>query len=462
MEEKVINRLKEIVGDEWVVTALEQKERYLQDETEPLLKLEPNKESVVVKPENSNEISRIMKLANEEKVPVIARGGGTGVVNGAVPIQPSIVISLERFNKIIEVDEDNLMVTCEAGVTLRDLLDRLNQVEGLFFPVHPGDEGAQIGGMVATNAGGVRAIRHGIMRNHVKGLEVVLPTGEILNLGGKLIKNVAGYETLHFMVGSEGTLGIITKVILRLYPEPKYSATLLFSFDDRKEAIKIVPQILKKGLDPLAIEYIDREMAELSAKQLGLTWPAKKGKVDIMVILSEFKENDLYDKSVAIDEIAKEFNCVDSIIAETKKDQEDILAIRSNIYEATKHLIVDALDMAVPPANIADFMEDLDSIYKKYGLSFSAYGHAGDGNIHTYVYKVNGEKPAYYEETLEEFYKAAVKYGGTMSAEHGTGKLRKKYLHLQFSDKEIELWKGIKKVFDPNGILNPGTIVDIM
>lgn len=460
MKTEIIEGLKQIIGEDWVLTSLDQTKGYLYDETEELMRPKAAEDSIVVKPSTTEEIAEIMKYANKELIPVVPRGGGTGLCGGAIPIETSIILSDERLSKIIEIDEDNLMATCEAGVTLADLLEKLKEYDNLFFPIHPGDEGAHIGGMVVENAGGAKAVRHGIMRNHVKGLEVVLPTGEIVNLGGKLIKNNSGLDLLHLMIGSEGILGIVTKATLKLYPEPKYSGTLLISFDNRRDAIGVVPKILQSGIIPLAIEYMERDIALESAAHIGEKWPAEEGSVDVIVMLSEDKEDDLYEKSEVIVELCEKHNAVYTMIAETAKEQRSILTVRSNVYTAVVHDAADALDMAVPVASIPDFMNDIFALADKYGARTPAVGHAGDGNIHNFIMLEKGERPTYFDELKDAMYRTAVKYGGTITAEHGIGKTRVPNLAIQLSQKEIELIRGIKKVFDPNGILNPGTIID--
>lgn len=460
MRKEVIEKLKAIVGEDWVVVDPTMTQGYLYDETEELLRPSAATDSIVVKPKDPQEIAAIMKLANEELVPVVPRGGGTGLCGAAIPTQTSIILTDERLNKIIEVDDQNMMVTCESGVTLAMLIEEMNQHDSLYFPVHPGDEGAHLGGMVVENAGGARAIRHGIMRNHIKALEVVTPTGEIINLGGKLIKNNTGLDLLQLMIGSEGILGIVTKLTLKLYPREKFTGTLLISFDTREDCISVVPKILQAGIVPLAIEYMERDIAIESAEHLGETWPATQGKVDLIVILSEAKEDDLYEKSEMIVEICEAHNALDSLIAESAKEQHSILAVRSNVYTAVVHDAADALDMAVPIASIPAFMNEIFDIADKYGARTPAVGHAGDGNIHNFIMRENGEMPSYYEDIKVEMYQTAVKYGGTITAEHGTGKTRKENIALQLSQAEIDLIKGIKRVFDPNNVLNPGTIID--
>ncbi|MHC6180083.1 FAD-binding oxidoreductase [Clostridium sp. JNZ X4-2] len=460
MKNKIIEDLKKIVGNDWVIDKLSQMENYLNDETESLIRLNPPKDCVVVKPSSPEEISHILKYANEFLIPVVPRGGGTGVCGAAVPLKPSIILSLERLNRIIELDEKNLMITVEAGATLSDLLESLNKQDKLFFPIHPGDEGAQIGGMVMENAGGTKAVKHGIMRNHVKSLEVVLPTGEIVTLGGKLIKNNMGYDLLNMMIGSEGTLGVITKVTLKLYAKNDYTGTLVISFNTRRDACDSVPKILQEGITPLAVEYMDRFISQKAAEHLGTIWPANKGSVDLMFMLDGKTEDELYSGSEKIVEICEKHNAVDSIIAETSKEQKELLDIRSNAYTPFKEYVADGLDMAVPPSSVPDFFDDITLLAEKYNTTIPAVGHIADGNIHNFIMSDNGTLPVYYEKFKQEMYKIALKYGGTITAEHGTGKTRKKYMPLQFTPREIEIMKGIKRAFDPNEILNPGTIID--
>jgi len=360
----------------------------------------------------------------------------------------------------VEFDDKNIMVTVEAGVTLEGLLEIMKEHDNLFFPVHPGDEGAQIGGMVVENAGGVRAVKHGIMRNHIKGVEVVLPTGELVNLGGKLIKNNMGYDLLHMMIGSEGTLGIVTKATLKLYAKNPNIGTLLVSFNSAEEASDVVPKILQAGITPLAIEYMDREVALESADHIGQAYPASEGSVDLMFILDEATEDELYEKCERIVGMCEENGAVDSLIAETTKEQRALLEIRSNVYTAYKENIADALDIAVPSGAVPDMLKDIDKIAKKYNTISPAVGHIADGNVHNFLMLDNGKIPEYLDDMRNEMYDAAISYGGTVTAEHGTGKTRKIHMEQQYTAREIEIMQNIKKAFDPNGIFNPGTIVD--
>jgi len=457
MKSKISENLKKIVGNDWVVDDADKIRSYIMDETEQAIAPIPCYDCIVVKPSNTEEISQILKYANTENVIIVARGGGTGCVGAAVPIKPSIILSMERLNKIIDVDDNNMMVECEGGVTLLALGERFKKHDSLFFPLHPGDEGAQVGGMVVQNAGGVRAVRHGVMRNQIKGLEVVLPTGEIIKTGGKLMKDNTGYDLTHLMIGSEGTLGIVTKAILKLYPKSTNTGSLLVSFNDKKSAVEVGPKILRKGITPLAIEYLERGFMLKSAEDLGLEWPAKKGIVDLYFILDEPTEDALYDISSKIVEICEQNGAVDSLIAETAKEQRTILEIRSHGYPCVKSQVVDILDVAVPVSNIIHYMNGIEELSIKYSVEMPSFGHLGDGNIHNFIMTETGEKPNGYNELSEEIYELAVKLGGTITAEHGVGKIRNNRLHIQYSEKHLEIMRGIKNVFDPNNILNPGT-----
>jgi len=452
-----VEELQRIVGEDWVVTKREQMESYLVDETAPAVRPEPADNVVVVKPGSSQEISEILKLANREKVPVFPRGGGTGLCGGAIPTKDGIVLSLERLDKIEEVDKENLMVVAQAGVTLADLLKAVEDVD-LLFPPHPGDEGAQVGGLVACNAGGTRAVKYGVIRNYVKGLEVVLPTGEIVNMGGKLLKDNTGLDLMHLLIDSEGILGIITKVIFRLYPKFAGTATLVVSWDDRHAAINTVPKILQSGVIPMAIEYVERDVMEWSAKNLGLKWPPAKGKAHLIIIVTGASEDDVYFQCEQISNVCQKYNAVDTLIAERREEQAEILKMRSELYSAMKARVADYPDVTVPPANIGKLFDAIDEIAERYGTTIHTFGHAGDGNLHPNL-MVDLVDRGILKEVKREVYQAAVDLGGVITGEHGVGKIRLGELDLCLDEKSRELMTGIKKLFDPNNILNPGTAI---
>lgn len=456
---KIVEYLTDIVGSDWIVTELEQKLPYFYDEIEYTVRPKANENSIVIKPNNTKQVAAILKYANNNKIPVVVRGGGTGLCGGVTPIKESIIISMERMKKIIEIDEKNMMATLEAGVTLFELLEELDKHDGIAFPVHPGDEGAQVGGMVATNAGGARAVRHGIMRNHIKGIEAVFPNGEVLHLGGKLLKDNSGYNIMNMIIGSEGTLAVITKVILRLYPEEKYSATIAAAFESIYEASNAVLDIIKSGVSPLAVEYQDKHLNLGTAEHLGLNWPLDSGMGDLLIILSEKSEEHLYYACEIIDKICDKHNALKVVYAGSKKEQSELLEIRSGSYEIIKDIIVHSFDMAVPPASIPEFMKGLRELVESYGTTTNLLAHIADGNTHNDIVMKDGRIPEYAEELKDKMYDLCFKYGGTITGEHGIGKLRTEDIKKQKPAYELEIMRQIKGIFDPNNILNPGAVI---
>ncbi len=451
----IVEKLRGIVGGEWVITEEERMVDYLTDETASEVRPQPASELVLVKPADSQEVSRILALANDERIPVFPRGGGTGLCGGAIPTENGIILSLERMNKI-HVDKDNLMAVAEAGVTLGELLGKVEE-EGLFFPPHPGDESAQVGGLVACNAGGSRAVKYGIMRNYIKGMEAVLPTGDVLSMGGKLLKDNTGYDLMHLIIGSEGTLAIITKAVLRLFPPVAASATMIIPYDNRHDAINTVPQILQSGIIPLAIEYMDRGMVEISAEHLGMEWPSQTGTGYLMIIVDGTSQQEVHSLCEKISAICERHHGLEPVVGQTKKEQDRVLKIRSNIYPALKRDLSDTLDIAVPPANMGKIMDAIDKVAERFGTSIPTLGHAGDGNLHPFLMKdFLGEAGGNLKEAKRAIYKETVKLGGVMTAEHGVGRVRIPDLDIFLDKKKMELMRGIKRVFDPNGILNPG------
>jgi glycolate dehydrogenase FAD-linked subunit len=453
------DKLKTIVGQRWVITDKKRMIDYLTDETAATVRPKPAKKLILVKPASAREVSKILKLANREKMPVFPRGGGTGLCGGAIPTENGIILSLERL-KGIEIDKDNLMAIAEAGVTLKELTEKVEEAS-LFFPPHPGDESAQVGGLVACNAGGSRAVKYGVMRSYVKGLEVVLPTGEILRLGGELLKDNTGYDLMHLIIGSEGTLAVITSVILRLYPKVAASATMIVPYDNRNDAINSVPKILQSGIIPLAAEYMDRLVVEISAASLGMEWPCKAGTGYLMFIVEGRNEEEVHLQLERISEICQGYHGLEPVIGETEKEQDKVLKIRSNIYSATKRgLVADALDVAVPPASMGKLMDAIDRIANEFGTVIPMVGHVGDGNLHPTLIKSLADGGLQnLKKAKREIYKEALKLGGTLTAEHGVGKIRIPDVDIFLDEKKLELMRGIKEVFDPNGILNPGCTI---
>jgi len=455
VDRRIIDDLERIVDKAHVVTNRDQMQNYLIDETPAPVRPEPAIDLVLVRPANAQQVSAVLQLANKHGIPVFPRGGGTGLVAGAIPTQNGIVLSMERMNRV-EIDKKNMMAVAEAGVTFGRLLEAANEF-ALFFPPHPGDENAQLGGLVATNAGGSRAVRYGVMRNHVRGLEVVLPTGEILSLGGRLHKNNVGYAFMHLMTGSEGTLAVITKVILQLYPRSEATATIILPYDNRHDAISSVPKILQDASTPLAIEFVERDLMEMTAKHLGENWPVNIGNCFLIVIVAEPSRDQALSESAKIAEICRQNGALEPFYAESKRDQDRILRIRSNIFSALKSETVDILDVAVPISELARVIDSITEIATRENILLPVFGHAGDGNLHVHIMKRRSGMPGYAEALRDEIYRIAIEAGGVITGEHGIGKIRTEKLQASLTDKEIQLMKSIKRVFDPKNLLNPGT-----
>lgn len=455
MNTDILKRLENIVGKNHVVTDRDMMQNYMVDESVEFVRPKHASDLVLVKPANAQEVSEVLRLANANGVPVFPRGGGTGLAGGAAPTHNGIILAMERMNRI-EIDKENLMAVAEAGVTLETLLNTATGA-GLFFPLHPGDETSHVGGLVATNAGGARAVRHGVMRNYVKGLEVVLPSGSILRLGGKLHKNNVGYDIMQLLIGSEGTLAVVTKVILRLLPMFGATATLILPYNSRNEALACVPRMLRDGGLPLALEYVERNLMERTARNLGENWPVKSGDCYLIVIMAESTKEQLLSESLRIAQICQQMGSLEPLFVEPRKEQDRILRIRSNIYPALKSETADILDVTVPTSELAKLMAAVDELAKREGIWLPVFGHAADGNLHIHIMKAKDGGTEHVERLRKEIYKIAIELGGAITGEHGVGKIRTKDLESCIAEKEIEIMRDIKKIFDPNNILNPGT-----
>ncbi|WP_455367657.1 FAD-binding oxidoreductase [[Eubacterium] cellulosolvens] len=456
--DQIIQELKAVVGNENIIIDKEELQGYSHDEMAPDIAIiqEPD---IVVRPKDVNQISKIMKLANKNQIPVTPRGAGTGLSGGAVPVYGGIVLTLEKLNRILEVDEDNLMMTVEAGVPFLEIYNTLKE-STLFFPPHPGDESAQIGGAAATNAGGARTVKYGVIRDFVKGAEVVLPDGRVITVGGKLMKNNTGYNLLHLLLGSEGTLGIFTKITLRLLPKSKEQMILILTFNDVVNAIKTVPAILKQGIIPLGIEYIERECLPPTEAMLGLTWPAQ-GQAFLMIILVGENEEELYSICENMEKIAQEHDSKNSLLADRRSDQDNIMALRSNIYEALKKDTIEIIDIVVPPKLVAQYVQSVKEVGKENAIQLLIYGHAADGNVHVHIMKtgLGSDWKQKYSKVKGELFEAAKMMEGVITAEHGIGAQKIPDLHYSLTEIHLELMQGIKKIFDPNNIMNPGKVL---
>jgi len=457
---ETLAKLRGIIGEENVIAEEDKMIDYSHDEMAKDTAIS-HRPDVVVKPGSTKEVSEIMKIANEGGIPVTPRGAGTGLSGGAVPVLGGIVLSLERLNHILEIDGENLMMVVQAGVSFMDVYEALQKTD-LFFPPHPGDESAHIGGAAACNAGGARCVKYGVMRNYVTGARVVLSNGDIVELGGKLLKNNTGYNLLQLLVGSEGTLAVFTEVTLRLLPKPQETVVLLMPYKSTAEAIATVPRVLRSGIVPLGMEFLERSPIEPTERLLGKKWPAKEGEAFLLVILVGAKKEELYSECEKIAAIAQQGGALDVLVAGTKREQDVIMDIRSNLYEGLKPETLEIMDIAVPPSRIPEFVDRVKEASEKYGVKLPTYGHAADGNVHVHIMKSGLKEEDWrekYPRVREELLQAGEELDGVATAEHGVGAYKIGDLSHTLSDREIVLMKGIKRIFDPAGILNPGKVI---
>ena len=463
-----MKRAADIVGAEGVLTEAADLEAYSHDEYALETYLQIPK--AVVKPSSEQQVAEIVKLCGETGVPITARGGGTGLSAACVPDADSIVLSLERLNKVIESDSDNYTLTVQAGVTLERINKAAEEI-GLFFPPHPGDESAMAGGMVATNAGGARAVKYGTIKRFVLGLQVVLASGQTVELGGSFIKSSTGYSLMELMIGSEGTLGIITRVTLALLPKPGSIQTLLATFETVAAAIESVPAVLNRGIIPFAVEFVEQSAIACAERLVKKTWPAAQGPASLLLILDGADEDLVLAQAEAIGEVLEEQGALDILLADNKEKQEEILGIRSMIYEALRPGTVELFDVCVPRSQIAGHVEFVHSLEQKYQVPLPTYGHAADGNVHTNFMRnrvadgILGEEipdwPAKHEAVRREIFEDVIQRRGNISGEHGIGLAKRDYLGSNIGEANIELMRSIKRALDPQGILNPGKIFTV-
>lgn len=459
----IITRLRQIVEEKNVLTEEEEKEPYSHDETPNLTRYMPE---IVVKPKNRNQVRDVLILANRERIPVTARGGGTGLSGGAIPLYGGILLSLEKMNKILEIDKENLMAVLEPGVINSNLQKRAEKYE-LFYPVNPASlNSCTIGGNVAESAGGANAVKYGITKNYVCGLEAVLPTGEIIRAGGKILKNTTNSQLIDLLLGSEGTLAIITEITLRLVPSPKVKVDLMVPFDDLSNLCRCALEIINKRLLPTTIELMDRLTIKTCEKFLEKKLPFSEAKAHLWIGLDGNKKEEVESMYQSIGEICLDEGALDVFVAEDRPGRDRIWQTRQSIHEALVHFNPTMMgnDIVVPRNKILSLLQGIDYISQKHSLSFAKFGHLGDGNIHVYILQKNTDDVIWERaksEATQELFRLVISLGGLISGEHGIGLVKKKYLPLVISQTQIELMKRVKKAFDPHSILNPGKIFDL-
>jgi glycolate oxidase len=454
-----ISQLKAIVGAEHVYVDQESLHHYGHDETEDFLFLP----DVVVKPKNAEEISKILVLCNQFKVPVTPRGAGTGLSGGALPIHKGLVLAMERFNKILDIDEQNLQATVEPGVVTQTFQETV-AAQGLFYPPDPSSRGSCfLGGNMAESSGGPKAVKYGVTKDYVLNLEVVLPTGEIIWTGANVLKNATGYNLTQLMIGSEGTLGVITKIVLRLIPLPTKDIVMLAPFASSEQACAAVAAIFRAGITPSALEFMERD---------AIRWTVDYLKLDMVLtdtdqahLLIEVDGNDmdvLMKEAEKIYEVLQEFEVGEILMADSAQQKVDLWKLRRNVAHGVKaNSIYKEEDTVVPRAALPALIKGIKEIGGKFGFESVCFGHAGDGNLHIFIIKGNLSEEQWNNSVIDgikELFKLTVALGGTISGEHGIGYVQKPYIEIALSQTVINLMKGIKNVFDPNLILNPGKI----
>jgi glycolate oxidase len=459
---ELLEQIKSIVGPEYTFTDEESFEKYGRDETERLHYYP----AVVVKPRKTEEISALMQLANKHLIPVTPRGAGTGLTGGALPHLGGLVIAMERFNQILEIDERNLQVTTEPGV-ITEVLQNAVKEKGLFYPPDPASKGSCfIGGNISENSGGPKAVKYGVVKDYVLNLEIVLPTGEIIWTGSNVLKNATGYNLTQLIVGSEGTLGIVTKIVLRLIPHPKFDLLMLAPFDSLEKASEAVSAIFRAGITPSALELMEIESIKLASKLCDSTAITITENLAAHLII----EVDGNDKEVlmkdmeAIAEVLTNFEVGELYFADDAQQKTELWKIRRKANEASVaagYTIEE--DTVVPRAELPRLIMGVKALAQENGFKVVSYGHAGDGNLHI---RINHPlyKKSYENEVIQgilfKIFELVKSLGGTISGEHGIGLIQKSFMPVVFDPITMELMKGIKKVFDPNCILNAGKIFD--
>jgi glycolate oxidase len=456
----VLHHLQSIVGPENAIEGNRADKRYGSDETEDLY-FPPE---WVCKPACTNEVSAILSLAHELNIPVTTRGGGTGLAGGALPVKGGIVLSMERMNQILLIDEENLQVTVQPGVITEVLQDTL-KARGLFYPPDPSSRGiSYIGGNVSTNAGGPRAVKYGVVRDYVLNLEVVLADGSVIQTGANTLKNSTSYNLTQLMVGSEGTLGVITQIVLKLIPHPVFQLLLLVPFNNPVNACAAVSAIFKAGITPSALEFMERDAIAWSKEYLGQP-PLDETddtQAHLLIELDGFYEAPLYEDVEKINQVVQHFNAGEILFADDEATKKELWALRRHVAHAVKtNSVYKEEDTVVPRAKLPELLAKVKELGKIHGFRSVCYGHAGDGNLHVNILKDSLDEHTWsilLPKAIRQLFEYVHELGGTLSGEHGVGYVQKEYLDTVFSAAEIDLRRQIKKAFDPRGILNPNKL----
>ncbi len=460
MNPEIVLALEKIVGPSYIFTDEETRKTYGHDETEDL-SFPPH---VVVKPANTEEVAQILRVSNTYKIPTVPIGARTGLSGGALSIYGGIGISMERFNKIIEIDEQNLQVTTEPGVITQVLREAVAE-KGLLYPVDPSSMGScWIGGNIAENSGGARALKYGVTKDYVLNLEVVLPTGDVIWTGANTLKNSTGYNLTQLMVGSEGTLGIITKIVLKLIPQNKHNVLLLVPFYKAEQACEAVSAIFRAGIIPSALEFMERDAIDWTLKFVdGLNVTVNDNiQAHLLIEVDGNYPEVLMQEAEQILTVVEQFEIDEVLFADTEEQKNALWKMRRSVAEAVKaNSIYKEEDTVVPRYELPKLLKGIKEIGSKYGFQSVCYGHAGDGNLHVNIIKGTMTDDNWKTEVpkgIREIFELTVSLKGTLSGEHGIGLVQKNYMDIAFSKVHLELMERIKAIFDPNNILNPGKI----
>lgn len=453
---------REIVGEAYVLVDKENLDNYAHDETEDLHYLP----EVVLKPDTTEQLSRIMALCQQEGLPVTPRGGGTGLSGGALPQWGGVLISMERFNRILDLDERNLQVTTEPGVITEVLQDAVRE-KGLFYPPDPSSRGSCfIGGNIAENSGGPKAVKYGVVKDYVLNLEMVLPSGQVIWTGANVLKNATGYNLTQLVVGSEGTLGIVTKIVLRLIPLPKYNLLMLVPFRSAENACAAVSAIFRAGYTPSAMEFMERDALDWVTRFVDSSTVKIEEDVQahLLIEVDGNYQEVLMQEMEGIAGVVMEYDCGEILFAEDHQQKEELWKLRRRVAEAVKaNSIYKEEDTVVPRAELPVLLKGVKDIGRKYGFHSVCYGHAGDGNLHVNIIRGNLSEEQWngtLKEGIREIFLLVKQLGGTISGEHGIGLVQKSYMDVMFDNTYMQLMKQIKQVFDPSNILNRGKIFD--
>jgi glycolate oxidase len=455
----VLEAITEIVGADAVLTTAAAIESYSHDETEDLVYYP----EIVVKPKTTEEVSKLMKLCNQHLIPVTPRGAGTGLAGAALAISGGLMISMERFNQILDIDEQNLQATVEPGVITEIFINAVAE-KGLLYPVDPASKGSCfIGGNVANCSGGPRVIKYGTIREYILNMEVVLPSGDVIWTGANTLKYASGYNLTQLMIGSEGTLGIVTKIVTKLIPKPTLDALMLASFNSNEDACAAVSAIFRAGVTPSALEFMERRGMEWVIEHDGINFDLKDGIQAFLLIEADGNNQDvIFADCEKINQVLEQYNCQDMLFADSSAQKADLWRIRQTMGVSVKsNSIYKEEDTVVPRAALPKLIKGIKEIGAKYGFESVCYGHAGDGNLHVNIIKgimSDDDWDNNLKAGITEIFELAISLGGTLSGEHGIGLVQKDFMPLKYTPAHFGIWKGIKNVFDPNGILNPGKI----